>query len=127
MGDQGVDQRAVQIAGRRMDHQPGRLVDNDQRIVLIDDRQRNILALRFGRGRRRHGDRIDLARFDSVIGVSYRPGRARDRAGRDQRLKARAAKIVQFRGQEAVQPPAVFAGAGFGPAQRSAHGGSLSV
>ncbi len=37
MGDQGVDQRAVGIAGRRMHHQAGRLVDDDEVLVLIDD------------------------------------------------------------------------------------------
>ena len=48
MGDQRIDQGAVGIAGRRMHHQAGRLVDHDQVVVFIDDLERNILALRQG-------------------------------------------------------------------------------
>ena len=72
MGDQGIDQRAVGIARRRMHHQPGRLVDDDEVLVLINHGQRDILALRTRRHRRGHGDRIGLARFDPVVGVFYR-------------------------------------------------------
>ena len=38
MGDQRVDQRAAGMAGAGMDDEPGRLVDDDQRVVLIDAR-----------------------------------------------------------------------------------------
>ena len=60
MGDQGIDQRAVGIAGGGMHHQSGRLVDDDQVLVLVDHVQRNILALRHGAARLRHGDVIGL-------------------------------------------------------------------
>ena len=53
MGDQGIDQRAVGIARRRMHHQPGRLVDHDEVLVLVDHVQRDILAPRPRRHRRR--------------------------------------------------------------------------
>ena len=46
MGDQRIDQRAVGIARRRMHHQPRRLVDDDEVLVLVDHVERNILALR---------------------------------------------------------------------------------
>ena len=49
MGDQRVDQRAVGIARRRMDDEPGRLVDDDEVLVLVDDVERDILALRLAR------------------------------------------------------------------------------
>ena len=40
MGDQRVDQRAVRMARRRMDDEAGRLVDDDQVLVLEDDVER---------------------------------------------------------------------------------------
>ena len=49
---------------------------------------------------------IGLARFDPVIGVSYRPRAQRNRAVLQQLLKPRAGKVGQGGGQEAVQPPA---------------------
>ena len=38
MVEQGVDQRAVEIARGRVDDQPGRLVDDQQMLVLEHDR-----------------------------------------------------------------------------------------
>ena len=37
MGDQRIDQRAGGMAGGGMHHQALRLVDHDQRVVLVDD------------------------------------------------------------------------------------------
>ena len=54
MGDQGVDQRAVGIAGGRMHDEARRLVDDDEVLVLVDDLQRDVLALRHCRRGRRH-------------------------------------------------------------------------
>ena len=48
MVEQRVDQRAVEIARRRMHDQPGRLVDDDQMLVLIGDRRAGYPAPRFG-------------------------------------------------------------------------------
>ena len=45
MVEQGVDQRPVAIAGGRMDDQPGRLVDDQQMLVLEDDGERDVLRL----------------------------------------------------------------------------------
>ena len=36
MADQRVDQRAIRVARRRMDDEPGWLVDHDQMLVLVD-------------------------------------------------------------------------------------------
>ena len=44
MGDQRVDQRAGGVAGGRMHHQPGWLVDDDEVVVLVDDVERDRLA-----------------------------------------------------------------------------------
>jgi hypothetical protein len=43
MMQQGIDQRAVEIARCGMDDQPGRLVHHDQRLVLVGDDERNVL------------------------------------------------------------------------------------
>ena len=97
MGDQGIDQGAVGIAGRRMHHQPRRLVDDDQVLVLVDHVERNILALRAWPARRAaRCTLIGLARFDPVVGVFYRLRVAqRHRARFQQLLKARAGEIGQ--------------------------------
>ena len=61
MVEQRVDQRAVEIARRRVDDQPGGLVDDQQMLVLEDDRQRDVLRLRYApawaRALRREGSR----------------------------------------------------------------------
>ena len=51
MVKQRIDQRPVEIAGGRVDDEAGRLVDDQQMLVLEDDRQRDVLRLivrRFG-------------------------------------------------------------------------------
>ncbi len=45
MVDQRVDQRAGPVAGAGMHHQPGRLVDDDQLGILVEDVERDVLAL----------------------------------------------------------------------------------
>ena len=42
VGQQRVDQRAAGMARRRMDDQPGRLVDDQQVVVLVDDAERDL-------------------------------------------------------------------------------------
>ena len=54
--EQRVHQRTARVSGRRVDHQAGRLVDDDQVRVLVQDDERD----RFGsRGERRGFGRID--------------------------------------------------------------------
>ncbi len=68
MMDEGIDQRAVLIAGGGVhDHASG-LVDDDQMLVLIEDVQRNGLGLGFGLDRfgGREGD--GLAGLDAIFG-----------------------------------------------------------
>ena len=56
MGDQRIDQRALRVAGGRMHHQACRLVDHDERVVLVDDIERDVLARGAGGRGRRQGD-----------------------------------------------------------------------
>ena len=84
MGDQGIDQGAVGIARRGMHHQPRRLVDHDQVLVLVNHVERNILAARRGGNRVGDGDVVGLAPFDPVVGVFYRRPAACHRALVDQ-------------------------------------------
>ena len=48
-----VDQRAARMTGRRVDDEPGRLVDDQQVLVLVDDPQRDL-----GRRLEIEGDRL---------------------------------------------------------------------
>jgi hypothetical protein len=45
MMQQRIHQRAVPVAAARMDDQPGRLVDDQQRLVLEDDVERDVFRL----------------------------------------------------------------------------------
>ena len=42
---QGIQQRALPVAAARMHHQAGRLVDDEDVRVLVQDRQRDVLRL----------------------------------------------------------------------------------
>ena len=63
MGDQGIDQGLVGIAGGGMDDHPRRLVDDDEILVLIDDGKIHRLAHGRGRGDRGQVEAEDLARL----------------------------------------------------------------
>ena len=52
--EQRVDERSVGVARRRMDDEPGRLVDDEQVLVLVDDGDVDLrLGDRLRRDRRR--------------------------------------------------------------------------
>ncbi len=110
MGDQRVDERAGRVACPRMHDEPCRLVDDDERVVLVNHVERD----RFGAGlRRRHGREIEgeaIARFDPVFHVAYGPPVQGDAAVFDEALHAGAAQLRQALGQEAVEPQAFVAG-----------------
>ncbi len=97
-------QRAGPVAGRGMHDQAGRLVDDEQRVVLVGDVERD------GRPRRRHvagRRRLRLGHLDDLAGgddVALGPRLPvdGDQAGVDQALRARAA--AQRLGQHVVEP-----------------------
>ena len=114
MGDQRVDERAVGIAGAGMHDEPGRLVDDDDGVVLVDDVERNCLRLRgLALTGARHADFEAVARFDRVFHVFYGRRAERDAALSDQGLQAGAAQLGKAAAQEAVEPLASVALIGF--------------
>ena len=115
MGDQGVDQRPLRVPWRGVDHQAGLFVEHHHVLVLVDDRQRDVLAggLRVGIFGDEYGE--NLAGFDPVGRPIYRPRAARprrirgcepDQPGFDQRPRPRPGQFGQRVGQDPVQPPA---------------------
>ena len=108
MGDKGVDQGPVRIAGGGMDNQTGWFVDHNQVVVLVNDIEWDILSHRRGRNGGRDFNFVMLARFDPVIGVFYRDVAAsRDlchAAFIDQLAQTGAAHVGAGAGQVTVQP-----------------------
>ena len=104
MGDERIDEGAGFMARRRVDHEAGRLVDDDEVLVLENDRERNVLALRLGGGGLGHVDRDGLANLH--LGAGVRDGLALHlhMAGLHQRLDARARQAVAGEGEEFVEP-----------------------
>ncbi len=86
MVEEGVDQGAVEIARRRVDDHPGRLVDHDQMRVLEHDVKSDVLR----RAPRDYGG----GQADPIVpgqrlfgGIAHIGPRPPDRAGQDQRLQ----------------------------------------
>ena len=103
---QRVDQRPVEVARRRMDHQPGGLVDHDQVLVLEHDGEGYILCLGDCRDRCGHMDRPAGA-FEK-FGRSLRGRFAIDQHPplAQQRLDPLSRKAARL-GQSLVEPRAV--------------------
>ncbi len=99
-----VQQGARPVAGRRMHHEPRRLVDDQQHRVFVKDLDRNGL----GRDRQRlaHGNvaRDDIARADALRGLRAAAIDG-DETPLDQPLRARAREIGVLGGHEDVEPP----------------------
>jgi hypothetical protein len=108
--EQRVDQRAVGVAGRRVDDQAGRLVDDDEVLVLEEDRQRDVLGDRAGRRGRRDRDLDDVAEAELGPRLRRRDAADRDVAVVDQPADLRAGQRVvapgQGLGEERVEPGA---------------------
>src|SRR5690606_27714585 len=103
VGQQSIYQGSISMPRAGVHDEPGRLVDDDQVLVLIDDIERNAFRLRLGRLRRRHLDPEHLVRFDPVSGLAYRPARSRDVAGTEQRLNPGAAHRRELSRQKAIE------------------------
>ena len=115
--EQCVDERARRHAGAGMHDHPGRLVDDDQIVILMDDIERNGLGRGPCRFRRRYDQHDPVAFVDPVIGVQYVPTGDGHRACPDQALDAGAAQPVA-----AVEPDA---GGACGDLDRVGSGGRL--
>ncbi len=108
MGQQRVDQRAVGIARRGMNHQPSRLVEHDHMLVLEPDDEVHRLRLRLVGDRRRQCDDEALARFDPHRGVRYRRAVQAYLAGLYETLQPRARQRRKTRGKQPVKSLARF-------------------
>ena len=71
--EQRVHQRAAGMAGRRMDHHPGRLVDHHEIAILVDDPQREILGFHSRRDRFGHLQGDDLSSLDRLVRLGRPP------------------------------------------------------
>ena len=104
MGDERVHERAGLMSRRRVDDQPGRLVDDDEVVVLVHDGKIDGFRLRLGRHRGgldehelRAGDRpsIGIERRDAVDRYTAVPDErlqpARERSGHRRAAPGRAA------------------------------------
>ena len=103
MRDQRVDERPGGVSGGGMHDEPGRLVDDDQIVVFVDDIERQALTFNTGRLRRRQGNFIDGARFDRGSRLPYRPAAAHMPVS-NQGLNTRTAQVVDLVRQPAIDP-----------------------
>jgi hypothetical protein len=76
--DQTVDKRPRRVARRRVDDDAGRLVHDEQVLVLVGDRQRDVLRLQLLRGGLGH---LDSNLFSALEPVVFRPLSAVDERG----------------------------------------------
>ena len=105
--EQCVDQRAIKIARRRVDDQPGGLVYHDEMRILIDDIERNILCDGLGGRRRGEGDKDALASGDLCGGITQRSSiRTGNLPTEDERFHPLSGKRGDKHGQRLVQPRA---------------------
>ena len=95
MRNEGIDQGSGLVPRRGMDDQAGRLVDDDEVVVLVDDVEGDRFRPRLGRHRRRH-------RHDDLLAGTDDPARLGDRhpvdghrAVDDQGFRARPAEFRQ--------------------------------
>jgi hypothetical protein len=76
--DKPVHERSGRVARRRVDDDPGRLVHDQQLLVLVGDRQRDVLRLQLLRGAL---DDLDLNLFSALEPVVLRQRSAVDERG----------------------------------------------
>ena len=107
--EQRVDQRALRVAGGGMDDHAGRLVDDDEIRVLIDDVEVEVLGLRDRAARLGNVDGDRLAGVHDAVG---RHGVARngDLAVFDETLNLRPRLAAEHARQIAIDADARFVG-----------------
>ncbi len=104
MSDQRVDKRSGCVACRRMNDQSGRFIDDNQRIILIKNIERDRFRLRRGRLRLRHIDLKDFVGFDPVIGLDYFASVSDHMSLLDKVARPGAAEILTLRRKELIEP-----------------------
>ncbi len=67
---QRVHQRSGAIPGRRMHDEPGRLVDHDDVLVVVDDGQRNVFRLEVDGIGSRNVDQ-EIVAFENAVRAAY--------------------------------------------------------
>jgi hypothetical protein len=72
VSEERVDERAAVVARRRVDHEPGRLVDDHEIVVLVDDAERDVLGADGERGDRRHVELQRHARLEHAVRLDRR-------------------------------------------------------
>ena len=93
-----------------MDHQAGRLVDHEQMLVLVDDRQRDFLRLVVGRLRCRNCQCETLVALHLDCRVPDGFAIASKCAGLGQDLQTLTREAGDGGGKCAIEPPAHMAG-----------------
>jgi hypothetical protein len=121
MGQQRVDEGAVGIAGRGMDHEPRRLVEHQQVRVLIDDGEIHRLRQRRIGDRLGQGEEEALSRLDPHRWVGYRRSVQGHAAVLDEMLDARPRQLGKARRQQAIEPLSGVAGLGGDPPDAARH------
>src|SRR5262245_60095343 len=104
MRDEGVDESAGLVPGRGMDDEAGRLVDDDEGVVLIDDVERNSFGCGLGGDGRGQADAHMLARLDLAARLAHGRPLDSDAAIGNKGLESGPARLREPALQEAVEP-----------------------
>ena len=107
MMKQRVHQRVRLVAGARMDHQPGRLVEHEQVFVFVENPERNFFGLIGDRGDIRLGQPNDVSGLDRFArpGLPIVPSH---RAGANPLLQTRTRKLRQSLREKTVEAHAAL-------------------
>ena len=109
IGKQRIDERAVMIAGAGMHDHAGRLIDDDDVLVFVNNFQINLLRLRYGLDRRRHGDFKNITWFHFIRAVIKFLAVQQQVTALDQLLEAGARIIWRMGCQHLVEAQALVA------------------
>jgi len=109
MMEKRIDERSVQIAGSRVNHQPGGFVHHQQVFVLEHDGQRDVLRfIACWRGLR-HRNSKGFAAFDLQGRITNRRALRFDCSAANQRLEALARQGRNRCRERTVEPPPEWA------------------
>jgi hypothetical protein len=101
-GEERLHQRPARVAGRGVDDDPGRLVDDEEVLVLVGDPERHLLRLQRSGGRRRL--ELDRLAAREPVALGARLAVDQHRALLEQPLGCGARAELRQRGEKAVEP-----------------------